>query len=135
MVDHGRDATVARLEPVWRQTYLALTAGLRLADHLHNIAGWRPAADLHLHRQMTRREAMEHLKGLDPEELDDDDNFGLPMSGLLLRPSDSDVLRVWHSTDPSIPVRDSRPAREFCAQAPSRADVLPLPGLNVRTLS
>jgi hypothetical protein len=121
------EPTLSRVESVCQAAYRALTLGLQLADNLHKQAGWSPAADIHLHRQMTRREAMEDLKQLGPE-LEDDDNLGLAMSGLILN-LPSDTIRIWHTTESEIPAPRSEIGRAFVTQSYQRPALFVVDGL------
>lgn len=126
-VDTSREATALRVEHVCLATYQALLRGLVTADHLHETAGWNPEADIHLHRQMTRREAMEELKQLGPA-LEDDDNLGLAMSGLILELPE-DIIRVWHTVEDFIPTPRSRAGLQFVTQRVERPSLFVLGGL------
>jgi hypothetical protein len=121
------EATLDRVEPVCRAVYLALVRGLALADSIHKMTGWNPLADIHLHRQITRREAMEDLKQLGPS-LEDDDNLGLAMSGLILD-LPQDTIRVWHTTDSKIPAPRSEIGRAFVTQNYHRPALFVVGGL------
>ena len=125
--DTSPEATFRRVEPVCQAAYLALVRGLKMADDLHKRAGWKSMADIHLHRQMTRREAMEDLKQLGPA-LDDDDNLGLAMSGLILDMPE-DTIRIWHTTESFIPTPRSETGREFVAQSFKRPALFIVGGL------
>ncbi|MEV0589475.1 hypothetical protein [Nonomuraea sp. NPDC050310] len=123
--DDSPEAVLARLETACLEIYRALDKGIKTADALHELAEWNKKADPHLHRQMTRREAMEELKQLNPE-LEDEDDLGLPMSGLIFHLS-QDIIRVWHTQDINIPRPPTEAKRKFVSQKPERA--LPLEGL------
>ena len=84
--ENSREATILRVGHVCQTAYVALRRGLATADKLHEIANWNPTADIHLHRHMTRRDAMEDLKQVSVGDvlLEDDDNLGLAMSGLIV---------------------------------------------------
>lgn len=114
------EATLLRVGDVCQAAYLALQRGLVTADKLHKIAGWNPASDIHLHRHMTRREAMEDLKQVVPVGADavlaDDDNLGLAMSGLIVELPE-DTIRIWHTADCDIPAPRSVAGREFVTQS------------------
>lgn len=112
--DHDPESVFARLDTLCGEVFRALGRGLQVADHLHSVAGWNPAADPHLHRHLTRREAMEDLKQLNPE-LEDDDDLGLPMSGLIFN-LPVDTVRVWHTIDAKIPAPRTEKKRRFVQQ-------------------
>jgi hypothetical protein len=117
--DDSPEAAFSRVDFACHLTLQAIKRGLQTADHLHAIAGWSSAADVHLHREMTRRDAMEDLKQLRPE-LEDGDNLGLAMSGLILHLPE-DTIRVWYTSESFIPTPDSQPKRRFVSQKPERA--------------
>jgi hypothetical protein len=125
--DTCREATVRRVESACQAVYLALVRGLDLADTIHKMTGWSSTADIHLHRQITRREAMEDLKQLGPS-LDDDDNLGLAMSGLILD-LPHDTVRVWHTTESEIPAPRSETGRSFVTQSYKRPALFVVGGL------
>jgi hypothetical protein len=116
--ENSREATLLRVGPTCQAAYVALVRGLATADRLHAIAGWNPTADIHLHRHMTRRDAMEDLKQVSVGDvlLDDDDNLGLFMSGLIIELPD-DTIRIWHTTESDIPVPRSETGRQFVTQS------------------
>ncbi|MDF5758633.1 hypothetical protein [Spongiactinospora sp. TRM90649] len=122
--DDSPEATVARLETACQEVFRALEKGGQTADHIHDIASWKPGADLHFYRHMTRRDAMEELKQLNPE-LEDDDDLGLAMSGLILH-LPQDIIRVWHTADIKIPKPTTEAKLKFVSQIPER--VIPLIG-------
>ncbi len=124
--DDSPEATSARLETPCQEVYRALQRGMQTADHLHDVAAWKREADLHLHRHMTRRDAMEDLKQLNPE-MEDDDDLGLPMSGLILHLPE-DVIRIWHTADSKIPKPTTEAKLRFVNQLSERAIPLIGPG-------
>jgi hypothetical protein len=81
-------------------------------------------ADIHLFRHMTRRDAMEDLKSLSVGDvmLDDDDNLGLAMSGLIVDLPD-DTIRIWHTTEGDVPAPRSEAGREFVTQSSVAPDL------------
>lgn len=117
-LDNSREATFVRVGHVCQTAYVALRRGLANADRLHQITGWNPAADIHLHRHMTRRDAMEDLKQVSTGDvlLDDDDNLGLAMSGLIVELPE-DMIRIWHTTESDVPAPRSEAGREFITQS------------------
>jgi hypothetical protein len=117
--DDSPQGAFARVDTACRLTLQAIKRGLMTADHLHTVAGWSKAADPHLHREMTRRDAMEDLKQLHPE-LEDDDNLGLALSGLILN-LPQDTIRVWYTSESFIPTPTTEPKRRFVSQLPERA--------------
>ncbi|TDD54609.1 hypothetical protein E1286_05315 [Nonomuraea terrae] len=116
--DDSSDATSARLETACLEVFRALEKGLQTADYVHDDRGWKPAGDIHFYRHMTRREAVEELKQLNPE-LEDEDDLGLPMSGLILHLPE-DIIRVWHTTDFKIPRPTTEARRRFISQVSER---------------
>lgn len=96
----------------------ALRSGVAASTKIHAEQGWNPVADPHTSHGLVRREAMERLKPYGAR-LEDGDNLGLPMSGLILRSAAGDVLRVWYSEDGELPPVTSRPMRRFCHQHPT----------------
>jgi hypothetical protein len=116
--DYSRQATLLRVGAACQAAYVALGRGLATADRLHAIAGWNPDADIHLHRHMTRRDAMEDLKQVVTGDvlLDDDDNLGLAMSGLIIELPE-DTIRIWHTTESEIPAPRSEAGRQFVTQS------------------
>jgi hypothetical protein len=113
----------ARLAPLLQQVMDALRAGVSVSGEIHARRGWNPGADRHTEHGLVRREAMEQLKPFGAS-LEDGDNLGLPMSGLILRSSTGDVLRVWHSEDGELPAAVTRPLRIFFQQEPTRQGTL-----------
>ncbi len=116
--ENSREATLLRVGHVCQAAYVALRRGLATADKLHEIAGWNPVADIHLHRHMTRRDAMEDLKQVSVGDvlLDDDDNLGLAMSGLIVELPE-DTIRIWHTTERDVPAPRSEVGRDFVTQS------------------
>ncbi|WP_157253235.1 hypothetical protein [Nonomuraea typhae] len=112
------EGTLARLETACQEIFRALERGIQTADHIHDERGWKPKGDIHFYRHMTRREAMEELKQLNPE-LDDDDDLGLPMSGLIFH-LEHDIVRTWHTQDIKIPKPTTRAKLNFVHQIPER---------------
>ena len=121
----GAEATVGRLLPTAREVLGGLRSGLAIAQRLHAAHGWNPQADLHLFHHLARREAMEHLRERNPR-LEEGVNLGLPMSGLLLRPTAFDVVRVWYSDDPNLKAPESEAGRAFVTQRSSGEDLFSL---------
>lgn len=117
--DNSPEATSARLETACLEVYRALEKGIQTADHVHDDRGWKIGADIHFYRHMTRREAVEELKQLNPE-LEDEDDLGLSMSGLILHLPE-DIIRVWHTTDIKIPRPTTEAKLKFVSQIPERA--------------
>ncbi|MET9340282.1 hypothetical protein [Nonomuraea sp. NPDC003804] len=113
-LDNDPEPVFERMDTLCGEVFHALSRGLQVADYIHSVAGWNPAADTHLHRHLTRREAMEDLKQLNPE-LEDDDDLGLPMSGLLFN-LPVDTVRVWHTIDAKIPAPRTEKKRRFIQQ-------------------
>jgi hypothetical protein len=111
-------ATAARLGSLLQQVMDALRSGVAASTKIHAEQGWNPVADPHTSHGLVRREAMERLKPYGAR-LEDGDNLGLPMSGLILRSAAGDVLRVWYSEDGELPPVTSRPMRRFCHQHPT----------------
>jgi hypothetical protein len=70
---------------------------------------------------------MEDLKQLGPA-LEDDDNLGLAMSGLILDLPE-DTIRVWHTTESDIPAPRSETGREFVTQSFQRPALFVVGGL------
>lgn len=120
--EHGPDATLERLRPTLESLYVGLCRGLVISVAVHREHRWRPGADLHLFHHIARREAMAYLRDLDPR-LDEEDNLGLPMSGLLLRPTSVDVLRVWHSDDGHVRAPSTDSGRSFVSQPSAAYDL------------
>ncbi|WP_454083939.1 hypothetical protein [Georgenia sp. Marseille-Q6866] len=120
--EHGPDAALERLGPTLQSLYEGLCRGLAIAVEVHRQHRWRPAADLHLFHHIARREAMAHLRDLDPR-LDEEDNLGLPMSGLLLHPTPVDVLRVWHSDDGHVRAPVTHSGQRFVSQRSAAYDL------------
>lgn len=116
--ENSREAALLRVGHVCQIAYAALRRGLATADKLHEIAGWNPDADIHLHRHLTRRDAMEDLKQVSVGDvlLDDDDNLGLAMSGLIVDLPE-DTIRIWHTMESHIPAPRSEAGREFVTQS------------------
>lgn len=112
--DNSSEAVSARLETACLEVFRALEMGIQTADHVHDDRGWKPSGDIHFYRHMTRREAVEELKQLNPE-LEDEDDLGLPMSGLILHLPD-DIIRVWHTMDIKIPKPSTEARRRFVSQ-------------------
>ena len=127
---HTPSTALERLGQLPALVFEALSDGVRVSVALHAASGWRIEADRHFYRHAIRRQAMELLKpyGLD---LGDHDNLGLGMSGLILRLSSGEVLRVWHSSDGELPLAESEPMRMFCKQNPTAQGrlLLDLPGI------
>lgn len=129
-VDHNSpEVVLSRLGQLPSLVLDALQAGIEVSRQVHGDREWNPVADIHLFRQLVRREAMERLKPYgsrveDDTDLDDGDNLGLPMSGLILGLSTGDVVRVWHSSDGEMPPMDSMAKRAFCRQEPSAQGTL-----------
>jgi hypothetical protein len=117
--DDSPEATSTRLETACLEIFRALEKGMQTADHVHDERGWKPGGDIHFYRHMTRRDAVEELKQLNPE-LEDEDDLGLPMSGLILHLPD-DIIRVWHTTDSKIPKPTTEARRRFVSQISERA--------------
>ena len=137
VVEGTREATVGRLRPLLRAVQEALVAGVAVSHAIHRQHSWQPAADPHLDRQLVRRHAMEQLRPWAAsvgEQLTFDvgdsgsENFGLPMSGLIIT-TETDVARVWHSDDGELPPADTSALRTFYAQTPTTQ--LALHGLSV----
>ena len=131
-LDCSPTATLARTETICQAVHDALVKGLVVARRVHRELGYDPAADTHLYYHLVRREAMERLKAIGPQ-LEDHDNLGLPMSGLIIITS-TDVIRVWHTQDGQIPVPSTDRARAFVRQQPVWTpgfdiDVETMPGL------
>jgi hypothetical protein len=105
----------------------ALREGVAVSAGIHAAQGWNPGADRHTSHGLVRREAMERLKPFGAR-LEDGDNLGLPMSGLILRSDSGDVLRVWYSEDGELPPMTTRPLRRFCQQHPTDQGALFLVG-------
>ncbi len=118
-MDGSSPRTVAtRLAPIMRLVLDALRAGISVSGDVHARQGWNPSADRHTQHALVRREAMERLKPAGAY-LEDGDNLGLPMSGLILRSAAGDVVRVWHSEDGELPLATTRPLRQFFTQQPT----------------
>lgn len=122
MLDNSADGVRGRLDTLLPLVLDALQAGVNASHEIHSDRGWSPVADRHLDRHLVRREAMERLKPYGVE-LDDSDNLGLPMSGLILRTA-SDVVRIWHSADGELPAVETQARRDFCSQEPTRQGTL-----------
>jgi hypothetical protein len=118
-VDASPQAVTARLAPLLKLVWDALRAGIAVSAEIHARQSWNPGADRHTEHALVRREAMERLRPYGAS-LDDADNLGLPMSGLILRSAEGDLLRVWHSEDGELPPAVTRPLRAFFHQEPSR---------------
>jgi hypothetical protein len=133
-VENSPVATLLRVGAVCQVAYLALRRGLVTADQIHHQQGWNPAADIHLHRHLTRREAMEDLRQLSAGDvlLDDDDNLGLAMSGLIVKLPD-DTIRIWHTAESHIPVPRSEEGRDFVTQSSGEPDLFSAAGLTYDT--
>ena len=119
---HSPDATLARLAATLTALRAGLSRGLAIAAEVHESYKWDPSADLHLFHHLARREAMAYLQDQDPR-LEGEDNLGLPMSGLLLRPSATDVLRVWYSEDGHVRAPQTRKGRRFVTQPSAAGDL------------
>ena len=138
MDDSGQDpdTTVKRLQEVLQIIWSGLNAGLRIAEQVHQHNKWNAKADLHLYHHLARREAMERLKEINPH-LDLDENLGLPMSGLIVRPTSIDILRVWYSEENAMKAPESEVGKEFVTQQPwgedlfSELNLLPQPAFIV----
>ena len=113
----------ARLAALLQLVMEALQAGVSVSSEIHARQGWNPDADRHTEHGLVRREAMERLKPFGAS-LEDGDNLGLPMSGLILRSAAGDVLRVWHSEDGELPPAATGPLRRFFHQQPTRQGTL-----------
>ena len=113
----------ARLAPLLQLVMDSLRAGIAVSSEVHTRQGWNPGADRHTEHGLVRREAMERLKPFGAS-LEDGDNLGLPMSGIILRSAAGDVLRVWHSEDGDLPPAMTRPLRTFFHQEPTRQGTL-----------
>jgi hypothetical protein len=111
-------AVATRLSPLLQLVMEALREGIAVSAGIHTAQGWNPGADRHTSHGLVRREAMERLKPFGAR-LEDGDNLGLPMSGLILRSDSGDVLRVWYSEDGELPPMTTRPLRRFCQQHPT----------------
>jgi hypothetical protein len=120
--EHGPMPTLARLLSTLRDLYTGLSRGLLIAAEVHEKYRWKPSADQHLYHHLARREAMAHLRECDPR-LEQAENLGLPMSGLLLRPTTSDILRVWYSDDGQVRAPDTSSGRQFVTQASAAFDL------------
>ncbi|WP_157621718.1 hypothetical protein [Serinicoccus hydrothermalis] len=107
-------ATIERVQELCDAAREALLAGLRAATATHGRLGYSPTADMHHFYHSVRREAMEQLKQLNPD-LEEQDNLGFAMSGLILTTS-TDVVRVWHTVERLIPPPTSERARSFVTQ-------------------
>ena len=116
-LDVRRAATVERVQELCDAAREALLAGLRAATATHGRLSYSPAADMHYFHHSVRREAMEQLKQLNPD-LEEQDNLGFAMSGLILTTS-TDVVRVWHTAERLIPPPTSERARNFVTQGPA----------------
>lgn len=116
-IDVGPESTLDRLEELCDLAHDALLAGLQVATEIHDERGYTPRADPHLFHNLVRREAMEQLKRLNPGLLEHD-NLGLAMSGLIL-PTETDVVRIWHTAEAFIPAPSTDRARAFVRQRPS----------------
>ncbi len=130
---HGPTATVERLTPALLEVYTGLREGLEIARDVHVQYGWEPGADPHLFHHLARRETVERLRQ-HAAQVEDEAAIGLPMSGLLLRPTPMDVVRVWYSEDLHMRAPDSEAGREFVTQAGTAEDLFtaagrPVPGL------
>lgn len=119
---HRPDATLARLADTLAVLRAGLSRGLVIAAEVHGKHRWDPSADLHLFHHLARREAMAYLQDRDPR-FEGEDNLGLPMSGLLLRPSATDVLRVWYSEDGQVRAPQTRKGRRFVTQPSAAGDL------------
>lgn len=120
----GQDpnSTLARLLPTLDELYAGLSSGLRRAAEVHEAYSWNPAADPHLFHHLARREAISYLRqsAAGPAE---EDNLGLPMSGLRLSPTPMDILRVWYSDEADLRAPDSASAKSFLTQPSSAVDL------------
>jgi len=131
----GPEATVRRLTPALRDVLAGLREGLVIADSVHRQYGWSARSDPHLFHHLARREAVERLRH-HAGQLDDEPHLGLPMSGLLIRPTPTDVVRVWYSEDAQTKAPDSETGREFVTQPATAPDLftdfgepLPMPAV------
>ncbi len=114
--------TVLRLLPALREVFTGLRDGLEIAHSVHAQYGWDPRADPHLFHHLARREAVERLREHVPG-VEEEANLGLPMSGLILRPTPGDVVRVWYSDDVQMKAPDSEAGRDFVTQPGTSEDL------------
>jgi hypothetical protein len=114
---------IERLLPLLVAIADALRIGMAVSQEIHTEYRWSDQADKHLAYQLIRRAALEELRP-QVDVLAEDENFGLPMSGLLLNADTKDVIRVWHSIDGALPRAETVGLRQFYGQSSYRQDSL-----------
>ncbi|MFZ8756948.1 hypothetical protein ACO03V_05945 [Microbacterium sp. HMH0099] len=126
--DHGPEATIGRLANTLELCFHALSEGIALAEEVHAQNGWDSRADPQMFSHLVRREALDIIKGQNPEARDED-NLGAAMSGLHLTIGETDQLRIWHGSGGEVRVPSTETGRSFLKQASSSALYVPIFGV------
>lgn len=133
-------AAVARLAVSADRVRTALERGLAVAAAVLAKQDWHAAADPHLHGHLVRREARRLLSADYPTMTAAKSAAALggnavalgslPMSGLLLRPTAVDEVRVWRCRGGVLPaVGPSASRLRFLRQRPPSQPTLDMPGM------